>query len=1269
MIEFQTYEDFCEAFKRNDINKNSAQKLFLIRNNFSMLKNLDTNENGYITFDDLVDTRADFEPEDYLESAVQKMSKVFDYIAENMRSKIIRENVLMPIYMANEFNGKSILWLSKRAGRTVREKLSGTRSIMAVRRRLVLDTAENQLFKEFSRRLEEFIFLKNSCLPAELQNYSEQIFFDKLQRFRHSPEVEEISAWNNPPPNNTLLSDKCYNSVWRAWNDFQKINSLIIDDCRNIDERLCTLAEIFLIKIIGRRFDFPQLPVIYENPVRRIRFLNEKIFAVNPDTDEILKITPLDTEIFLEYRNKICKIKSSSGLLHISKEGGGSIINSPQRMFMGILKAVASLTDENLLRAKQKVEVNRIDGNTATVNLFPIRAEVFADGEYMTTPGILMYAQIFDGDKKFLCNCFKSRALAISDSIKFSTFSGIVSADFGENSEPLKKLAESLNDFVHTENITLVYPDVYSEFQLADLKKTSKLFYHKVRAVPKSLAAIFSYVQSDHFRENFNFGDFIIVVNKTDYGFTLVLIKSLFDKNAAQDIPELKGIVFEHHPAFFVEKNFLENVNLSDAAKKLLTVMSAEDFICVAEEIKFIDDCGNLIDFSNDVDELENISAPIKFELEKYISDKHLQGKKIWLMPLNAEIDCEGTDFEIIDYSEQDILDGVDFFDDLCTQTKVSLWRDCLPDLSIKRLYKTFDLVKNSTLEYGDQTEILIPIPGGRTFTLPKGRKIYRFGLQMSAGNEKTFFEAVIEHKNFPLKDDTECRLIMKYNYADDNPYSLKFVPLNRSAAGFNEAVVKWERVEGFNFKNLPYPKFPPTKTLDELRHLKHKYDKGTDNILKKVISRLQEIATPAPKIIVNPDRYALITTKNNVEVSYTENFVDGVKSVIFSAVKTFKADDGEIYGRLKPTNDARFTLDVSKEKWFTNSKGDRQLIAVFEFEGQTYEVSFFKSKFIFQSDADANPKYLNFAVNTDKLQTGKLVYAGNIIAVDSANSTVKFFKVGKLLPTPYDFNQVNNLISGLLFGLHEIYFNGREIEEPELARDLREGLANVYKMYREIAENNLNIEVRDKLFNVLCVASKDIDLNFIDAVKGYIFECSLNDIIARYEIGFVLGDFSTDIQRNLFERIRMLDERNIIGILSKAAWRNENFIKNFPLELTKKYFEVAINLVVEKKGDKSILITALEFILAVFRLREDADENLSRYLSLNNPLLRKLYKTLEKFIAKKFFDEVKTRIEINVNQSVEFQRYNIPNLFYALLVYITGEQGESDIIISSVNA
>ena len=93
MIEFQTYEDFCEAFKRNDINKNSAQKLFLIRNNFSMLKNLDTNENGYITFDDLVDTRADFEPEDYLESAVQKMSKVFDYIAENMRSKIIRENV------------------------------------------------------------------------------------------------------------------------------------------------------------------------------------------------------------------------------------------------------------------------------------------------------------------------------------------------------------------------------------------------------------------------------------------------------------------------------------------------------------------------------------------------------------------------------------------------------------------------------------------------------------------------------------------------------------------------------------------------------------------------------------------------------------------------------------------------------------------------------------------------------------------------------------------------------------------------------------------------------------------------------------------------------------------------------------------------------------------------------------------------------------------------------------------------------------------------
>ena len=135
MIKFTNYEDFCAAFHGTEEERQAAEILFMIRNNFSILQKLDNLDSGFVTFDNLIENWETFAktPTDYLNSAIQKMSKVFDRIVSDMRNKIQRENVLLPIYKANEFNGKSIAWLSRRSGRTVREKLSGTRSVMAVK--------------------------------------------------------------------------------------------------------------------------------------------------------------------------------------------------------------------------------------------------------------------------------------------------------------------------------------------------------------------------------------------------------------------------------------------------------------------------------------------------------------------------------------------------------------------------------------------------------------------------------------------------------------------------------------------------------------------------------------------------------------------------------------------------------------------------------------------------------------------------------------------------------------------------------------------------------------------------------------------------------------------------------------------------------------------------------------------------------------------------------------------------------------------------------
>ena len=90
-----------------------------------------------------------------------------------------------------------------------------------------------------------------------------------------------------------------------------------------------------------------------------------------------------------------------------------------------------------------------------------------------------------------------------------------------------------------------------------------------------------------------------------------------------------------------------------------------------------------------------------------------------------------------------------------------------------------------------------------------------------------------------------------------------------------------------------------------------------------------------------------------------------------------------------------------------------------------------------------------------------------------------------------------------------------------------------------------------------------------------------------------------------------------------------------------------------------------LEFIMAVFRLRQLENEKINEYLSMNNPLMRKLYRKVEELIKRGFNRQ--SRIKLEVRQNVEYKRYHIPDFMYALLVYITGDAGDSDIVISSI--
>jgi hypothetical protein len=118
------------------------------------------------------------------------------------------------------------------------------------------------------------------------------------------------------------------------------------------------------------------------------------------------------------------------------------------------------------------------------------------------------------------------------------------------------------------------------------------------------------------------------------------------------------------------------------------------------------------------------------------------------------------------------------------------------------------------------------------------------------------------------------------------------------------------------------------------------------------------------------------------------------------------------------------------------------------------------------------------------------------------------------------------------------------------------------------------------------------------------------------------------------------------------------------------KYFEAAITylgqLIKEVKKDKKKtkdITMCLEYVLCVFRLRSYHDDGLNKILSLNNKYVKKLYKYVEVLIENKI--EIHSFLSLEIKNKGVYE--DVPNILYALLIYITGAEGAGEIKIAGL--
>ena len=89
-----------------------------------------------------------------------------------------------------------------------------------------------------------------------------------------------------------------------------------------------------------------------------------------------------------------------------------------------------------------------------------------------------------------------------------------------------------------------------------------------------------------------------------------------------------------------------------------------------------------------------------------------------------------------------------------------------------------------------------------------------------------------------------------------------------------------------------------------------------------------------------------------------------------------------------------------------------------------------------------------------------------------------------------------------------------------------------------------------------------------------------------------------------------------------------------------------------------------LEYTLGLFRMRAFGQRPLQERLSMNNPLVRRLYACVERMIEVRI--PIRTYLTLSIANKEQYQQ--IPDLLYALLVYIVGTENGSSIRISGVN-
>lgn len=1231
----KTYEDYCADISSKD-KVRQAELMYYARSWFYKIIKPASGDD-YMALDDIRQVEFKESGDDLFSVIIRKVYEAFGYISQNLREQIVRELDLVPIYKAREINSAGMNWISRRPGLTVREKLSGTNSVLAVNKRMSFNTGENRLLVAFLKKVHELLELRESSLPPEFISDEERNFLVRVTLFLRSDPVQEIARWDNLPPNNALLSDRHYSKIWAAWNELSELDDMIKRDSENLTGMLCTVLFWNVYLRAAKSFAFAQMPVL----------IDSKKFLLYPPKDMSGTDSTLGSRLTLsavEFKNGAYSFTVTSATMKRTVVVRGMTVEIGAK---GEVKTKISITVDSMSKIASKImqginaqmpssaiQSKRIMAQDMLIDLFSAHPWYIADGGSPERLKARLAAIDYTiGDMTYPLDMDKACALDAANTSKvISAFSCKSAAD------DVRRLFSVVSKNIKAHSFKFLFPDIYSELDLIPYRRTARYYYHNVDTLPRSIGAAFSFEQDKMFGI-FKDGDILLVVDIAGNGLTLTPLVGKPDENL--NCPERQNIIWERYPSVSIPLDkSLEQYHNSDHEKNMFGIFGA-DLPEYSGDTMYVLNENDGFDIFHDIASGRLLRLDINSKVDDYIKshDALINGANVFVLTLSPLLSCGGR-ADCVAMTHKMCIEGGRINAELTEQLGVSLWRDHLPDLSIRlKGGVNFDLVKDKTIVpvANEVIEILIP----NTFTLPANRPDYHFDLVQGNSEKTSQHQAVVKHPVFPIDHDVECKLNMTYHYGAEEPFTLTFIPCDKKSAGFSSINVEWiDRSEdGYEYMGLIYPEFPPVVPVETLC----KYPQKSKDSIKEDYTDLflqlsKALSGFFPQYYIEADElswnrahntafFNMTYEGNYVKVAAFENcFLDGIED----------DDDDDEY-------------DDDDDEYDEDDEYDDD-----EDEYDDYDNE--ETRYYFDVGPGKPDEYGN-----------KRYKATRIVNSLSLKSLQKRLNM-----------------NGVLFYLHTI-FSGRSFYDSDIPReyvsDIPKYLEGIWELYKD---QGYDAKQHPRIFSMFAMLHEIMPDEYYDHLISRVEKYLKKKGKLDENIGYAIGDCKTENETKLFYNVLEIGKtkvRKTSAILARCAWKYPGFILNANPNALLGVFEETIDylcsvlditgpeVVLGKTNDKCHepdIVKCFEYLLAVFRLREKEEESISMRLSCNSDHICKLINILEHIFKgaepnlKKFLN--KSRIQFETGSS------DTNPLIRALLVYAYGESGDDEIRISGVN-